>query len=57
MSTAVALPAQLPAVSSAQSVLALLDEPVDRIRTFALKQLDVLVDQHWAEISEFLPQM
>lgn len=38
-------------ITSASGVLALLDEPSAQLRTFALKQLNDIVDEFWAEIS------
>jgi len=38
-------------VTSAASVLALLQEPSAQLRTFALTQLNAIVDEFWAEIS------
>lgn len=38
-------------------VLALLDEPEDDMKVFALMRLDELVDIFWAEISEDVSKM
>nr|KAJ3422693.1 proteasome regulatory particle base subunit [Polyrhizophydium stewartii] len=39
-------------ITSAAGVLSLLDEPQEELQTFALKKLDAIVDQFWAEISD-----
>jgi 26S proteasome regulatory subunit N2 len=38
-------------------VLSLLDEPTDELKVYALKQLDSIVDQFWAEISDSVSKM
>ncbi|VEL30252.1 unnamed protein product, partial [Protopolystoma xenopodis] len=42
------------ALTSAAGLVALLDDSPQEIKTFALKRLDELVDEFWAEISESL---
>ena len=38
-------------------VLALLDDPEEDVKVFALSKLDELVDNFWPEISEFVSKM
>jgi hypothetical protein len=38
-------------------MIALLDEPTDQLKNFALQQLDRIVDLHWAEVAEVLPNL
>ncbi len=46
-----------PLLTSANSVLSLLDEPDDILKTHALKQLDHLVDHYWVEIASAITKM
>ncbi|KAJ6231397.1 26s proteasome non-atpase regulatory subunit 1 [Anaeramoeba flamelloides] len=39
-------------LSTASGIIALLDEPDNDLKTYALRKLDGLVDQFWAEISD-----
>ena len=44
-------------LTSVSGVVALLDEPQDELKYYALQQLNSLVDQFWAEISESVEKM
>lgn len=54
---AVRTPGVLPAPSSAQGVLALLQEDNTELQAAALMQLKDLVDVHWMELADALPDM
>lgn len=43
--------------SSAAGVLALLSEPEPLLKQHALKRLDAIIPQFWAEISEYISLM
>lgn len=43
-----------PILTSAAGIISLLDEPTDEAKVFALKRLNILVDNFWAEISEVI---
>jgi 26S proteasome regulatory subunit N2 len=53
MSAGVAVqpPTAIPTASSAAGLIALLDEPSDELKRYALRRLDSVVDTTWAEIS------
>ena len=38
-------------------VISLLDESEEELKVYALQQLDAIVDQFWAEISDAIPKM
>ncbi|CAG8526274.1 17299_t:CDS:10 [Acaulospora morrowiae] len=40
------------ALTSAGGIIALLDEPEEQLKIYALEKLNILVDQFWAEISD-----
>ena len=40
-----------PTLTSAQGLIALLDEDDDRLRAYALKQLDAVISELWFEVS------
>ncbi|KAI5793103.1 armadillo-type protein [Geopyxis carbonaria] len=42
----------MPGLTSAAGLIGLLDEPDQQLQFYALKKLDTLVDQFWAEISD-----
>jgi len=44
-------------LSSASGVLALLEEKDNRLKEHALNKLNEIVDIHWAEIADSIPQM
>ncbi|KAG8991882.1 proteasome regulatory particle base subunit, partial [Tulasnella sp. 427] len=44
-----------PPRTSAAGVLALLSEPDPQVQQYALRSLNSLVPQFWAEISEYIP--
>lgn len=46
-----------PPRTSAAGVLALLSEPDPQVQQYALRSLNSLVPQFWAEISEYIPPM
>ncbi|KAJ3403731.1 proteasome regulatory particle base subunit, partial [Chytridiales sp. JEL 0842] len=42
----------MPHLTSAAGVLSLLDEPSNDLKMYALKQLDAIVNDFWAEIAD-----
>ncbi|KAI9004255.1 26S proteasome non-ATPase regulatory subunit 1 [Gaertneriomyces semiglobifer] len=44
-------------ITSAAGVISLLDESQDELKVYALKKLDGIVDQFWAEISDVVPKI
>lgn len=44
-------------ITSAAGIISLLDEPTYELRVFALKKLDVIVDEFWPEISESIEKI
>lgn len=42
---------------SAAGLIGLLDEPNDEIKCYALKQLDSLVNQLWAEVADHISKL
>ncbi len=44
-------------ITSAAGIIALLDEPEQEIKNFALQKLDHIVNEFWAEISEAVDKM
>ena len=44
-------------LSSAEGLISLLDEKDLQLQHYALKTLDKVVDQHWAEIADILTRM
>lgn len=47
----------MPGLSSAASLIGLLDEPDQQLRTYALQKLDQLVNQFWPEIADSVSKM
>ena len=45
------------ALTSAAGVVALLEEPAPALKAHALKQLNVLVDVHWSEVSACVTEL
>ncbi|KAJ3331616.1 26S proteasome non-ATPase regulatory subunit 1, partial [Blyttiomyces sp. JEL0837] len=46
-----------PQLTSAAGVIALLDENEEALKVFSLNQLNDIVDQFWAEISDSVPKI
>uniref|UniRef100_A0A1B0DP84 26S proteasome non-ATPase regulatory subunit 1/RPN2 N-terminal domain-containing protein n=1 Tax=Phlebotomus papatasi TaxID=29031 RepID=A0A1B0DP84_PHLPP len=44
-------------ITSAAGIISLLDEPMFELKVFALKKLDVIVDEFWPEISEAIEKI
>uniref|UniRef100_A0A1B0CHY1 26S proteasome non-ATPase regulatory subunit 1/RPN2 N-terminal domain-containing protein n=1 Tax=Lutzomyia longipalpis TaxID=7200 RepID=A0A1B0CHY1_LUTLO len=44
-------------ITSAAGIISLLDEPIFELKVFALKKLDVIVDEFWPEISEAIEKI
>lgn len=44
-------------ITSAAGIISLLDEPMAELKEFALKKLDVIVDEFWPEISESIEKI
>ncbi|KAK7582106.1 hypothetical protein V9T40_013551 [Parthenolecanium corni] len=44
-------------LTSAAGILSLLDEPMSQLKAYALKKLNILVDEFWAEISESIQKI
>ncbi|XKL67270.1 hypothetical protein PGB90_010690 [Kerria lacca] len=44
-------------ISSAAGIISLLDEPISQLKAYALKKLDLVVDEFWAEISESIQKI
>lgn len=38
-------------------IISLLEEPMPELKVFALKKLDMIVDEFWPEISEAIEKM
>jgi hypothetical protein len=38
-------------------IISLLEEPMPELQVFALKKLDLIVDEFWPEISEIIEKM
>ncbi|KAK9461244.1 armadillo-type protein [Lipomyces oligophaga] len=47
----------MPTLTSAEPLLALLDEPDQSLQVYALEQLNVLVDEFWAEITDYITRI
>lgn len=41
----------------AAGIISLLEEPMPELKVFALKKLDMIVDEFWPEISEAIEKM
>ena len=41
----------------AAGIISLLEEPMPELKVFALKKLNLIVDEFWAEISEAIEKM
>jgi len=48
---------QVATLTSAAGIIALLDEPAPELKYYALKKLDSIVDEFWAEISDIIPKI
>lgn len=44
-------------ITSAAGVISLLDEPASELKIFALRKLDIIVDEFWPEISEAIQKI
>lgn len=44
-------------ITSASGVISLLDEPQTELKIFALKKLNLIVPEFWAEISDVVDKM
>lgn len=44
-------------ITSAAGIISLLDEPMPELKVFALKKLDLIVDEFWPEISEAIQKI
>ncbi|XP_071440375.1 26S proteasome non-ATPase regulatory subunit 1 [Hetaerina americana] len=44
-------------ITSAAGIISLLDEPMPELKVFALKKLDLIVDEFWPEISEAIEKI
>ncbi|OXU28321.1 hypothetical protein TSAR_002153 [Trichomalopsis sarcophagae] len=44
-------------ITSAAGIISLLDEPMPELKVFALKKLDMIVDEFWPEISEAITKI
>ncbi|XP_037088868.1 26S proteasome non-ATPase regulatory subunit 1-like [Pollicipes pollicipes] len=44
-------------ISSSAGIISLLEEPMPELKVFALKKLDLIVDEFWAEISEAIEKI
>ncbi|KAG8225646.1 hypothetical protein J437_LFUL010331, partial [Ladona fulva] len=44
-------------ITSAAGIISLLDEPMPELKVFALKRLDMIVDEFWPEISEAIEKI
>ena len=44
-------------LSHAAGIISLLEEPMPELKVFALKKLNLIVDEFWAEISEAIEKM
>ena len=42
---------------AAAGIISLLEEPMPELKVFALKKLNLIVDEFWAEISEAIEKM
>lgn len=47
----------LNAIIIAGGIISLLEEPMPELKVFALKKLDMIVDEFWPEISEAIEKM
>ena len=43
--------------SPVAGIISLLEEPMPELKVFALKKLNLIVDEFWAEISEAIEKM
>lgn len=57
MAAAAVQPSGASGLSSADGLIALLDEDQQELKAFALDRLNDLVDQFWAEIAEHIAKM
>jgi len=44
-------------ITSAAGIISLLEEPMPELKVFALKKLDLIVDEFWPEISEAIEKI
>lgn len=44
-------------ITSASGIISLLEEPIPELKVFALKKLDLIVDEFWPEISEAIEKI
>lgn len=47
----------IPNLTSAAGIISLLDEPMSELKIFALRKLDLIVDEFWPEISEAIQKI